>query len=105
MIDYMAPENGSALCRLQLRFASKAGAFFCHSCSGEYLDPSSGSRTWGLPVGDRTIRSKVGLGAGGDRLRDFCYLLQLFAATSDAQDPRRRKLIESVIEDLNRLAK
>jgi hypothetical protein len=34
-----------------------------------------------------------------------CYLLQLFAATSDAQDPRRRKLIASVIEDLNRLAK
>ena len=34
-----------------------------------------------------------------------CYLLQLFAQTPEAQDPRRRKLIESVIDDLNRLAK
>ncbi|MBI3514583.1 MAG: hypothetical protein HY060_11040 [Proteobacteria bacterium] len=32
-----------------------------------------------------------------------CYLLRLFAATPEAQDPRRQKLIDSVIEDLKRL--
>jgi hypothetical protein len=31
------------------------------------------------------------------------YLVQLYAATPDAQDPRRRKLIASVLEDLARL--
>jgi hypothetical protein len=34
-----------------------------------------------------------------------CYLLQLLAATAEGQDPRRRKFIQSVIDDLNRLAK
>ena len=34
-----------------------------------------------------------------------CYLLRLFAASVDALDPRRRKLIDSVIDDLTRLAK
>jgi hypothetical protein len=33
-----------------------------------------------------------------------CYLLKLFAATPDAQDPRRAKLIASAIDDLTRLA-
>lgn len=32
------------------------------------------------------------------------YLIQLFAATADAQDPRRKKLIASVLDDLARLA-
>jgi len=32
------------------------------------------------------------------------YLLQLFAATPDAQDPRRQKLISNVLLDLTRLA-
>ncbi|HTZ37606.1 MAG TPA: hypothetical protein VMB84_16365 [Stellaceae bacterium] len=32
-----------------------------------------------------------------------CYLLRLFAGTPEAQDPRRQKLIESVIEELKRL--
>jgi hypothetical protein len=31
------------------------------------------------------------------------YLLSLFAATPEAQDPRRQKLIENVLEDLRRL--
>src|SRR5579885_2862389 len=34
-----------------------------------------------------------------------CYLLQLFAGTLEARDPRRGRLIDSVIEDLRRLAK
>src|SRR5258706_11310285 len=34
-----------------------------------------------------------------------CYLIQLFAKTAEAQDPRRQKLIASVIDDLNRLSK
>jgi len=34
-----------------------------------------------------------------------CYLLRLFAGSVEAQDPRRRKLIDSVIEDLTRLAR
>jgi hypothetical protein len=33
------------------------------------------------------------------------YLIQLFAATPEAQDPRRQALIASVLEDLARLAK
>ena len=33
-----------------------------------------------------------------------CYLLRLFAATPEAQDPRRRQLIASVVDDLKRLA-
>jgi hypothetical protein len=32
------------------------------------------------------------------------YLLGLFAATRDAQDPRRQKLIAAVIADFDRLA-
>lgn len=32
------------------------------------------------------------------------YLLTLFAATPEALDPRRRKLIESVLDDLRRLS-
>jgi hypothetical protein len=32
------------------------------------------------------------------------YLLQLFALTSEAQDPRRRTLIASVLADFTRLA-
>ncbi len=32
------------------------------------------------------------------------YLLGLFAATAAAQDPRRRMLIENVLEDFNRLS-
>jgi hypothetical protein len=31
------------------------------------------------------------------------YLIALFAATPDAQDPRRRKLIASVLDDFRRL--
>jgi hypothetical protein len=31
------------------------------------------------------------------------YLLRLFAASADAQDPRSRQLIESVLEDFKRL--
>ncbi|MGB8273940.1 MAG: hypothetical protein WCF16_01580 [Alphaproteobacteria bacterium] len=31
------------------------------------------------------------------------YLIQLFAATPDAQDPRRKKLIASALDDLARL--
>ena len=31
------------------------------------------------------------------------YLIQLFAATPEAQDPRRKKLIAHALEDLNRL--
>jgi hypothetical protein len=31
------------------------------------------------------------------------YLLTLFAATPEAQDPRRQKLIRNVLEDLQRL--
>jgi hypothetical protein len=33
------------------------------------------------------------------------YLIQLFAATPEARDPRRQALIASVLEDLARLAK
>jgi hypothetical protein len=32
------------------------------------------------------------------------YLIQLYAATSDAQDPRRQKLIAGVLADLVRLS-
>ncbi|MGE5146295.1 MAG: hypothetical protein ACM3N5_06070 [Candidatus Eiseniibacteriota bacterium] len=32
------------------------------------------------------------------------YIIQLFAATADGQDPRRKKLIESALDDLARLA-
>jgi hypothetical protein len=32
------------------------------------------------------------------------YLIQLFAATSEAQDPRRQKIIASVLADLSRLS-
>jgi hypothetical protein len=32
------------------------------------------------------------------------YLIQLFAATPDAQDPRRRELIAAVLDDLARLS-
>ena len=32
------------------------------------------------------------------------YLIQLYAATPDAQDPRRQKLIAGVLADLARLA-
>jgi len=32
------------------------------------------------------------------------YLIQLFAATSEAQDPRRQKRIASVLADLSRLS-
>ena len=32
------------------------------------------------------------------------YLIQLFAATPDAQDPRRQELIATVLEDLARLS-
>ena len=32
------------------------------------------------------------------------YLIELFAATPDAQDPRRKKLIASALEDLARLS-
>lgn len=32
------------------------------------------------------------------------YLLNLFAASVDAQDPRRQKLIAAVLEDFNRLS-
>ena len=32
------------------------------------------------------------------------YLIQLFAATAEARDPRRRQLIASVLDDLERLA-
>lgn len=31
------------------------------------------------------------------------YLLRLFAATADGQDPRYKKLIEEVVEDFSRL--
>ncbi len=33
------------------------------------------------------------------------YLLRLFAATAEAQDPRRKQLIESVLDDFKRLDK
>jgi hypothetical protein len=33
-----------------------------------------------------------------------CYLLELFAATLDAQDPRRQTLIASVLADFKRLS-
>ena len=33
------------------------------------------------------------------------YLIQLFAATPEARDPRRQALIASVLEDLARLSK
>ena len=33
------------------------------------------------------------------------YLLRLFAATGEAQDPRYKRLIEETIEDLDRLAR
>jgi hypothetical protein len=33
-----------------------------------------------------------------------CYLLQLFAATPEAEDRRRQKLIQCVIDDLMRLS-
>ena len=33
-----------------------------------------------------------------------CYLLRLFAATGEAQDPRYKQLIEDVMQDLHRLA-
>lgn len=33
------------------------------------------------------------------------YLLNLFAASIDAQDPRRQKLIAAVLEDFNRLSR
>lgn len=32
------------------------------------------------------------------------YLIRMFAATPEAQDPRNRRLIEAVIEDFRRLA-
>ncbi len=32
------------------------------------------------------------------------YLIELFAATPDVQDPRRRKIIASALEDLTRLS-
>ncbi len=32
------------------------------------------------------------------------YLIELFAATPEARDPRRQKLIENVLEDLNKLS-
>ena len=32
------------------------------------------------------------------------YLIDLFAATAQGQDPRRRRLIESVIDDFKRLS-
>ena len=32
------------------------------------------------------------------------YLIQLFAATPDAQDPRRKELIATVLDDLARLS-
>jgi hypothetical protein len=32
------------------------------------------------------------------------YLIELFAATADAQDPRRRKIIAGALEDLTRLS-
>lgn len=32
------------------------------------------------------------------------YLIQLFAVTADAQDPRRQKLIASVLDDFSRLS-
>jgi len=32
------------------------------------------------------------------------YLIRLYAATTDAQDPRRRQLIESALEELSRLS-
>jgi hypothetical protein len=32
------------------------------------------------------------------------YLLQLFATTAEAQDPRRQKLIASLLEDFQRLS-
>ena len=34
-----------------------------------------------------------------------CYLLHLFAGTLEGREPRRALLIDSVIEDLRRLAK
>lgn len=33
-----------------------------------------------------------------------CYVLRLFAATGEAQDPRYKQLIEDVMQDLHRLA-
>jgi hypothetical protein len=33
-----------------------------------------------------------------------CYLLQLFATSLDAEDPRRQKLIAGTLEDLARLS-
>jgi hypothetical protein len=32
------------------------------------------------------------------------YLMQLFSLTAEAQDPRRKKLIESVLGDLDKLS-
>ncbi len=32
------------------------------------------------------------------------YVIELFAATPDAQDPRRRKIVASALEDLTRLS-
>jgi hypothetical protein len=39
-----------------------------------------------------------------DLVRKLRYLMELFAATPEAQDERRQKLIASVLEDLARLA-
>jgi hypothetical protein len=36
--------------------------------------------------------------------RKLRYLIELFAATAEAQDERRQKLIASVLDDLTRLA-
>ena len=40
----------------------------------------------------------------GEAADKACYLLRLFAATSIAQDPRRQKLIASVLDDFKRLS-
>ena len=32
------------------------------------------------------------------------YLIQLFSLTSEAQDPRRKKLVESILNDLDNLS-
>lgn len=39
-----------------------------------------------------------------DAAEKACYLIMLFAATSEGQDPRRQKIIAGVLEDFKRLS-
>jgi hypothetical protein len=41
--------------------------------------------------------------AAKETLDRACYLIRLFASTSEAQNPRRQALIENVLADLDRM--